>query len=403
MSWIRSWTDRIVGVGEMGLDDAEARFGNTISGMSRRGFLRWVGLAGLAAAVGPRLAGWADAASMTGPMSINELMAGAKKEGMQLHAYGMPPDWANWEGIFAGVKAKYGVTSIYKPEGDLSSAQELQKFEAEKAHPIGDIGDVGFKWGPVAVERGVVQAYKNAHWAEIPANLKDPNGYWVAEYSGVMSFAVNTARVKKVPRTWKELLGPAYKSMIAIDQDPRQAFDAFGAVLSAAYANGGGVSNVEPGIEFFAKLKKSGNFIPVKAELASMQTGEAGIAIRWTFLNLADRDAVKAKGGPSYEVVIPTDGSMASPYVSVINKWAPHPTSARLFQEYLFSDEGQLGLMKGYATPVRASKLKVPADLAAKLPPASALKNVVYLTDLKALGGAQKVVNDQWGPKVMGQ
>jgi len=374
-----------------------------IGGMSRRGFLRWVGLAGLAAAVGPRLAERADAASMTGPMSIDELMAGAKKEGMQLHAYGMPPDWANWEGIFAGFNKKYGISSIYKPEGDLSSAQELQKFEAEKAHPIGDIGDVGFKWGPVAVERGVAQAYKNAHWAEIPANLKDPNGFWVAEYSGVMSFAVNTARVKKVPRTWKELLDPVYKSMIAIDQDPRQAFDAFGAVLSAAYANGGGVSNVEPGIEFFAKLKKSGNFIPVKAELASMQTGEAGIAIRWTFLNLADRDAVKAKGGPSYEVVIPTDGSVASPYVSVINKWAPHPFCARLFQDYLFSGEGQLGLMKGYATPVRVSKLKIPADLAAKLPPASALKDVVYLTDLKALGGAQKVVNDQWGPKVMGQ
>jgi putative spermidine/putrescine transport system substrate-binding protein len=387
----------------MKASDAEARFANAIGTMTRRSFLRWAGAAGLAATVGLRLAGRAAAADVTGPMSISDLIAGAKKEGLQLHAYGMPPDWANWEGIFAGFNKKYGVSSVYKPEGDLSSAQELQKFEAEKAHPIGDIGDVGFKWGPVAVQRGIVQAYKNAHWADIAANLKDPNGFWVAEYSGVMSFAVNTARAKKVPRTWKELLDPGYKNMIAIDQDPRQAFDAFGAVLSAAYANGGGVANVAPGVEFFAKLKQSGNFIPVKAELASMQTGEAAIAIRWSFLNLADRDAVKAKGGPSYEVVIPSDGAVASPYVSVINKWAPHPMSARLFQEYLFSDEGQLGLMQGYATPVRAGKLKVPADLAAKTPPASALKNVVYLTDLKALDSAQKVVNDQWGPKVMGQ
>lgn len=381
----------------------EARFHGVLEALTRRRFLQWAGAAGLAAVLGPRLDHAAEGASMTGPLPISELLAGAKKEGLQLHAYGMPPDWANWEGIFAGFKRKYGVTSIYKPEGDLSSAQELEKFEAEKDHPVADIGDVGFKWGPVAVQKGLVQAYKNSHWADIPATLKDPNGYWVAEYSGAMSFAVNTARVKKIPHAWKDLLDPAYRNMIAIDQDPRQAFDAFGAVISAAYANGGSVRNVEPGIEFFAKLKKAGNFIPVKAELASMQTGEAGIAIRWTFLNLADRDAVLAKGGPRYEVVIPSDGSVASPYVSVINRWAPHPYTARLFQEYLFSDEGQLGLLEGYATPVRISKLKVPASLAAKLPPASSLAHVVYLTDLKALDEAQKVVNEQWGPKVLGQ
>ncbi len=381
---------------------SEARHARALARVTRRRFLAWAGAAGLGLAAGSRFGDRAGAATPGGSMSIAELTAAAKKEGLQLHAYGMPPDWANWEGIFAGFKTKYGVTSIYKPEGDLSSAQELQKFEAEKAHPIGDIGDVGFQWGPVAVQRGIVQAYKTAHWSAIGDTLKDPNGYWVAEYSGVMSFAVNTARVKKPPQTWHDLLDPAFKNMVTIDQDPRQAFDAFAAVVSAAYANGGSITNVEPGIEYFAKLKKAGNFIPVKAELASMQTGEAGVAIRWTFLNLADRDAVKQKGGPAYEVVIPSDGSVASPYVSVINKWAPHPNTAKLFQEYLFSDEGQLGLLQGYAVPVRMKQLTVPADLAAKLPPASAFSKVVYLTDLKALAAAQAVVKDQWGPKVMG-
>jgi len=381
---------------------AEAQFAHRLRRVTRRELLRWTGAAGLGLASVARIGTGAEAAAMSGPMSMSALMAGAKKEGLQLHAYGMPPDWANWQGIFDAVKSKYGITSIYKPEGDLSSAQELQKFEAEKAHPIGDIGDVGFQWGQVAVQRGIVQPYKTSHWSSIPANLKDPDGYWVAEYSGVMSFAVNTARAKKIPQTWQDLLDPSYKNMVTIDQDPRQAFDAFAAVVSAAYANGGSIADVQPGIEFFAKLKKAGNFIPVKAELASMQTGEAGVAIRWTFLNLADRDTVKQKSGPAYQVVIPSDGSVASPYVSVINKWAPHPNAARLFQEYLFSDAGQLGLLQGYAVPVRMKELTVPASMAAKLPPASSFSKAVYLTDLKALAAAQQVVKDQWGPKVMG-
>src|SRR3979411_3404337 len=81
------------------------------------------------------------------------------------------------------------------------------------------------------------------------------------------------------------------------------------------------------------------------------------------------------KGKPNLSVVIPSEGSIAGPYVSIVNKTAPHPYAARLWNEYIFSDEGQLFYLKGYAHPARYQKLvaagKVPADLSAKLPPAS--------------------------------
>jgi ABC-type uncharacterized transport system permease subunit len=62
----------------------------------------------------------------------------------------------------------------------------------------------------------------------------------------------------------------------------------------------------------------------------------------------------------------------------------PDPYAARLWIEYIFSDEGQLFFLKGYAHPVRYQVLqaagKIPADLAAKLPSADQYANVKFLT-----------------------
>ena len=88
------------------------------------------------------------------------------------------------------------------------------------------------------------------------------------------------------------------------------------------------------------------------------------------------------KGKPTLTVHIPTEATIAGPYVSIVNKTAPNPYAARLWIEYIFSDEGQLFYLKGYAHPARYQALvtanKVPADLAAKLPPASEYTNLNF-------------------------
>jgi putative spermidine/putrescine transport system substrate-binding protein len=94
----------------------------------------------------------------------------------------------------------------------------------------------------------------------------------------------------------------------------------------------------------------------------------------------------------------------ATNYAQIINKVAPHPYTARLFQEFIFSDEGQLAMLKGYVRPVLIDKLTIPADLKTKLPDPTQYKNIIpAVTDTAKLDAAKKIVTEQWGPKVLGQ
>jgi len=73
--------------------------------------------------------------------------------------------------------------------------------------------------------------------------------------------------------------------------------------------------------------------------------------------------------------------------------------------EYIFSDEGQLFYLQGYAHPARYQALvsanKVPADLAAKLPPASQYTNIKF-PSLSQLNTSSTIVTNNWGPQVLG-
>jgi putative spermidine/putrescine transport system substrate-binding protein len=340
---------------------------------------------------------------MTGPIAVSTLLSKAKTEG-KLQAIGIPPEWADYADMLAGYTQKY-VPVQYKAEAEYSSAQEVQVFTNSKQHPHGDIADVGFVWGPKVITQGLVSPYKHSYWNDVPASLKDPQGNWCVEYWGAQSFVVNTDIVKKPPTSFAELLTGDYKNMVGIDGDPRQATDALMAVFSAALASSGSTSSIQPGIDFFAKLKKSGNFTSARANVANITKGEVAIAIIWDYLGLGFRDQLAGK--PNLTVTIPTDGALAGPYILIINKTAPDPFAARLWSEYLFSDEGQLFFLKGYAHPVRYNALqaagKIPADLAAKLPSADQYAKVQFVTDINELTNATNTLNSNWQSQVLGQ
>jgi putative spermidine/putrescine transport system substrate-binding protein len=388
-------------------------FGKLFVPHNRRDFIKRAGALGLSAsalaafleACGSTntVTGTTPTVNMAGPIDMQTLITHAKQEG-KLEAIGIPPEWADYKDILAGYTSKY-VPIDYKAEAEFSSAQELEVFKNSIHHPHGDIGDVGFKFGPKAMQQGLITPYKHAHWDDIPAELKDPNGNWCTEYWGAQAFVINTDVVKNPPTSFADLLNHDYKNMVGIDGDPRQANDAFIAVYSAALAKSGSLNDIQPGIDFFAQLKKKGNFTPARSSVANMTKGEVAIGIMWDYLGLGFRDQLAGK--PNLKVVIPSDGSIAGPYVSIVNKTAPHPFAARLWMEYLFSDEGQLFFLTGYAHPARYQKLvaanKVPANLAAKLPSADQYTNVKFVTDLSKLDTASSVVTQNWQSQVLGQ
>ena len=336
-------------------------------------------------------------------IAMSQLVADAKKEG-HLTVIALPPDWANYGQIISTYQTKYGIP-IKSQAPDDSSSQELQAVTTYKntASLEPDAVDVGPSFAAQGKTEGLWAPYKNTHWDTIPANLKDPDGYWCGDYYGVVAFGANRDIVKNMPEDWSDLLKPEYRNMVSIDGDPRTAQDAFMAVWGAALANGGSLDDITPGIDFFQELKQRGNFIPVDNYPANISKGTTPIALKWDYLLIGYKE--EWAGNPPITVVVPPSGVIGGFYCQAISRYSYHPYAARLWEEFLYSDEGQLLYLQGFAHPVRYNDLakqgKIPPALAAKLPPASAYAKAQFPT-VAQTNKAAKIVQAQWGPKVVG-
>ncbi|KMN34240.1 iron ABC transporter substrate-binding protein [Chromobacterium sp. LK1] len=332
--------------------------------------------------------------------NLSALIQAAKKEG-ELNVIALPHDWCGYGGMIAGFKAKYGI-KVNELNPDAGSADELEAIKANKNNKgpqAPDVIDVGLSFGPQAKAAGLLQPYKVSNWKTIPDSVKDKDGYWYGDYYGVLAFEVNKDLVAKTPTDWNDLLKPEYKNAVALAGDPRVANQAIQGVFAAGLSQtkGNAAKAADAGLKFFAQLNKSGNFVPVIGKAASLAQGSTPIVIRWDYNALADRDTLK--GNPKVEVVVPKSGVVAGVYAQGISAYAPHPNAAKLWQEYLFSDEGQLGWLKGYCHPTRfndlAARKKIPQDLLSKMPDASAYKKALFPT-LEQQEAYKAVITKQW-------
>jgi len=355
---------------------------------------RWNAVMAAVAALGAVGAG---AARADAPAA---LVAAARAEG-QLTVIALPHDWCGYGDLIAGFKAKYGL-KVNELNPDAGSGDEVEAIKANKGNKgpqAPDVIDVGLSFGPQAREAGLLQPYKVSTWNSIPASAKDAAGYWYGDYYGVLAFEVNTDLVSKVPTDWSDLLKPEYKNAVALAGDPRTANQAIQGVYAAglSQAHGNAANAAAAGLKFFAALNKAGNFVPVIGKAASLAQGTTPIIVRWDYNALADRDTLK--GNPKVTVVVPKTGVVAGVYVQGISAYAPHPNAAKLWMEYLYSDEGQVGWLKGYCHPSRfadlAARHKVPAALLAKLPAAASYKNAVFPT-LEQQEAYKAAITKQW-------
>lgn len=324
-------------------------------------------------------------------LSLSEIETKAKEEGSVI-SVGMPDTWANWKDTWADMQSKYALTHS---DTDMSSADEIAKFDAEKDKPTSDIGDVGIAFGPVAVDKGVTQPYKTSYWDEIPDWAKDKDGHWIVGYQGSIAFFTNLNKVATPPQSWEDLKNGDYKIIVG---DVTKAAQAQMAVLAAAMAYGGDETNIEPGLAYFEDLAKKGRLSNAEASLANIEKGEVEVTLFWDFNALNYRDQLG--GQDKFNVAIPKEGSVVSGYATIINKYAPHPNAAKLTREYILSDDGQINLAKGYARPIRDS-VKLPDDVAAKLLPSDAYTNVKPVGDYKAWEETAKQLPQLWQERVL--
>lgn len=325
-----------------------------------------------------------------------DLEAAAKAEGT-LTVIALPHDWCNYGESIEAFKAKYGL-EVNELNPDAGSGDEIEAVKANKDNKgpqAPDVIDVGYGFGPQLIEEKLVQPYKVSTWDSIPADSKDPDGYWYGDYYGVLAFEVNKDVVANVPQDWADLLKPEYKGQVALAGDPRASAQAQMSVFAAALANGGSLDNVQAGLDFFKQVNDAGNFVPVIAKQATVASGETPVILRWDYSALSDRDSLA--GNPNIEVVIPKSGSIAGIYIQAISAYAPHPNAAKLWMEFLYSDEGQNIWLKGYCHPIRYNDMKsrgvIPADLADKLPKTDA---TIAFPSIAQITAAKTLITDQW-------
>ena len=336
-----------------------------------------------------KVAAAADAGGM------DALVAAAKAEGT-VTTIALPHNWCNYGEVIEGFKAKYGL-QVNELDPNAGSGDEIEAIKANKESKgpqAPDVIDVGLSFGPSSKAEGLITPYKVSTWDTIPADAKDADGSWYGDYYGVLALQVNSDGVSNVPQDWADLLKEEYKGQVALAGDPRTSNQAILSVYAASLAHGGSLDNAQPGLDFWAQINSQGNFVPVIADTGTFARGETPIIIQWDYLALGDRDSLA--GNPPVEVVIPKTARLAGIYVQAISAYAPHPAAARLWMEWLYSDEGQLLWMKGYCHPIREADLRargvIPADLSAKIPDVSG----AVFPSLDQQNTAKKLITEGW-------
>ncbi|QWZ08426.1 ABC transporter substrate-binding protein [Nocardioides panacis] len=295
--------------------------------------------------------GGSDAKTATSAADLggmDGLVKAAKKEG-ELNVIALPPDWANYANIIKGFSAKYGI-KVNSAQPDAASQDEINAAKSLKGTTRApDVFDLG--QSVALANTSMFADYKVSTWDDVPADFKDENGAWINDYGGYMSIGYDSSKVPDVTGV-DDLLGKEFKGKVALNGDPTTAGAAFSGVMMASLASGGSADDIAPGVDFFGKLKKAGNFLPVDPTSATIESGQTPVVIDWDYLNAAE-----SKKLDSWKVVVPDNAVIAGYYYQAVNADAPHPAAARLWEEYLYSDEGQNGWLGGGARPVRADAM----------------------------------------------
>ncbi|MBW0118066.1 ABC transporter substrate-binding protein [Pseudonocardia abyssalis] len=311
---------------------------------------------------------WSTATSAEAGGGFDALVAAAQAEGT-LNVIALPPDWANYGEMISTFEETYGITvESANPEG--SSQDEInavQQLGTQDRAP--DVLDLGQSFANSNVD--LFAPYQVQTWDSIPEGNKAADGAWVNDYGGFVSIGCNAGLVATCPQTFADLTKPEYAGQVALNGDPTSSASAFAGVWAAALAGGGSLDDITPGLTFFGQLADSGNLLLVDPTPATIESGQTPIVLDWDYLNLTQADKVAASF--EWQVAVPSDGLFAQYYAQAINKNAPHPAAARLWQEFLYSDVGQNLWLAGKARPARLTAMTeagtADAALVAVLPP----------------------------------
>jgi iron(III) transport system substrate-binding protein len=259
----------------------------------------------------------------------------------------------------------------------LSTGELGARMLAERNNPQADC-----VWGWAVtntsefVPKGMLVPYKPKGWDKIPANFKDPKGYWTAIDLYAAAFVGNTKVLGKdnlpMAKSWNDLLKPAYKDKL-IMPNPASSGTGFLQVASLLVMLDPDYKNKpieeNKAWDFLKKLDKNmGQYIKSGSKPAKLTAaGEYAIGCSFAFVY----SSLKKKGFPIV-MALPAEGAGFELEVNSLLKGAKHEKAAKKFLDWAISKSAMTEYAKfklGVAYPGIPGPKALPALDTIKLAP----------------------------------
>lgn len=298
-------------------------------------------------------------------------------------------DEGNAKIILDAFTADTGITASFV---HLSSGPALARITAEANNPQADVWlGAPSETHVIAKEKGLTIPYKSAAYNDLPAQFKDPDGYWRSFYMNPMAFAINTKALAKIgapmPKSWMDLLNPVYKGQIQMPtpQSSGTAYNIVGTLVT--------IWGEKKAFDYMEKLNPNVQTYTSSGTAPSkgVAVGQCAIGIQFTpaFFKFIDE-------GYPLKVVFPSEGvGFEAPAVSII-KGAKNLAAAKILVDWLVSKQGQdvLSEKKTFFYPVNPK-----AALGKGMPKFSALKTIAI--DVQWAGQNKARLVNKWVNEVL--
>lgn len=230
--------------------------------------------------------------------------------------------------LIAGFNKKHPDIEVKIVEG--STGTMVKRVIAEKANPQ---ADVIFTINTIQVanlkDAGVLEPYAPKD-SPVPMDERDPDGFWTPHYAGVYGLAVNTERLAaeklSMPKTWLDLIDPAYKGHITIAAPTKSGT---GLVIFSTLVDAYGWNYVDNLHQNIFAYTSSGSAPARKAA-----SGEVVIGLTFDSAIKKQLDASQ----PIEMVLLELLPNVAR--VGGLVAGGPNPKEGKLYMDFLFSEVG---------------------------------------------------------------
>ncbi|MEU3879884.1 MULTISPECIES: 2-aminoethylphosphonate ABC transporter substrate-binding protein [Streptomyces] len=240
-----------------------------------------------------------------------------------------------YDKVFKDFEKKTGITVKYVEGG---SGEMVQRAAREKSNTQADVLVTLPPFIQQADKKGLLTAYEPEGSEQVDGADRAADGTWTSVVNNYFGFIHNTKELKTPPRTWEELLAPAYKEKIQYST-PGVAGDGTAVLIKAMHDFGG----KEPAMAYLKKLQAN-NVGP------SASTGKLAPKVDKGELLVANGDVqmnfAQSKDMPHLGIWFPAKGdgkptSFALPYAAGLVAKAPHSENGKKLLDFMLSEQAQ--------------------------------------------------------------